>query len=361
MKMTRSQFHPAYFTLFPQGTSVTSRAHGLDLSKYDLFFRPEQATSQLDFVVQRISYGTTRDEKFDELVPGVMQVPIRGGYHYFSSWIDWKTQADRYLQYVSPYEYHFHNCDFEDAFNVLSKDVAKRAWNWIHYVEDKTGRPTLLYTSPSLYNDYIYPSQLQYGINWNDVDLWTAQWFFTPNPNGTPSTPRGRTKPWKLWQYTDKGDGTKYGVARPTACDLDVYNGTVQQMMEWLRIGSTPIPQPTGTGDAMRYKVVWAGGVARRSAPTTTNSATSATPYAQNTIVEVLQDNIPDATSPADPNKKWVKFSDGLYGASNYPDGTGPQVRMERVSEVPTVTLRHTIDVYSDGNIRIDGLPYQET
>jgi len=271
--MTQSQLitalHPAYFTLFPQSEFVTSRAHGIDISKYDQFFRPELATSQLDFVVQRVSYGTTRDEKFADLVDAVMTIPIRGGYHYLSSWMDWKLQADKYLSFISGYEYHWHNCDFEAYANQLSTGFAYQAWKWIHYVQDKTGKPALLYTSPSHYNDYIYPSQNIYGINWNDVDLWQAQWFFVPNPNGTPPLPNGRTKPWKKWQYTDKGDGTKYGVARPTACDLDVYNGTVQQMSDWL--GITPTPMPTGTGGSMFFKVQSTSSNLRSSAGVQTN------------------------------------------------------------------------------------------
>ena len=108
----------------------------------------------------------------------------------------------------------------------------------------------------------------------------------------------------------------------------------------------------------MKYKVIWSAGVARRSAPSTSNSSTSATPYSLNQVVDVIQDNIPDAVSPTDVNKKWVKFADGLYGASNYPDGTGPQVRMTKVDETtpPTTPVHtHTIDVFSNGSILVDG------
>lgn len=261
-----SAFHPLYFKVFPQAATVTPRAHGLDLSKYDLYFKPEEATGQLDFVVQRVSYGITRDEAFMNLVGGVMDVPIRGGYHYLSSWQSWRLQADKYLEYVAPYEYHFHNCDFESAFNTMSFAYARMAWDWIHYVEDKTGKPTLLYTSPSLYNQWIRPTQRI--VDWNTVDLWTAQWFNAPNPNGTPTMPIGRTAGWKLWQYTDRADGRLYGVARPAACDLDVFNGTVEQMKGWLNVNSEPIPQP---GGSMFFKVVSTSSNIRSSAGVVTS------------------------------------------------------------------------------------------
>lgn len=242
--------HRAYFTLFPQGATVTTRAHGIDISKYDSFFLPDQIKSQLDFAIQRISYGVTRDEFFLTLVDGVMQIPIRGGYHYLSSWYTWREQADKYLDRIAPYDYHFHVCDFEGAFNTLSTGFAFSAWEWIHYIQRNTGKPCLLYTNPALYNEYIYPSQMKFGVNWNDVDLWEAQYYFLPSPDGNPTTPTGRTKPWKLWQYTPKGDGTLYGVKRDYACDLNVYNGPLTQMREWLQLNS---PKPPPNGGTMEY------------------------------------------------------------------------------------------------------------
>lgn len=246
--------HRVYFALNPQGAVVTPRAHGIDISKYDLFFLPETATGQLDFVFQRVSYRTTRDEAFLKLVAGVMQVPIRMGYHYLNSDTSWKTQADAFVSYAAPYDYHCFACDFEGAFNVLSADFAYSAWQWIHYVQGRTGKPVLIYTSPSLYTSYLVPSQAKYGIDWNTIPLWTAQWFLVPNPNGTPSNPSGRTGGWKFWQYTDHGDGTLYGVARKTACDLDVYNGTVPQLREWLKIGEPPPPPPNGGNPMLEDK-----------------------------------------------------------------------------------------------------------
>ena len=225
--------HSLYFSLFPQSTSLTARAHGIDLSKYDLYFLPETAAGQLDFVVQRASYGLTQDERFNELLIGVKQVGIRGAYHYLSSGLGWQAQADKYLSIVSPHDYHFHVCDFEGAYNTLSTAFAKRAWDWIAYVRQKTGKPVLLYTGKYIYQDYITPSGTQYGIDWNTVPLWIAQYPFAPVPDGTPSLPAGRNN-WTLWQYTDKGNSELYGTG--AACDLDVYHGTPAELKQWLAI-----------------------------------------------------------------------------------------------------------------------------
>jgi GH25 family lysozyme M1 (1,4-beta-N-acetylmuramidase) len=215
---------------------ATIRAHGIDISKYDGYFLPENATGRLDFVIQRASYGTVRDEEFERLQTGVQRIGIRGAYHYLSSHLNWQLQADAFINYTGNRGFHFFACDFEGAFNNLSVNFAKMAWDWIMYVKQMTNLPVLLYTSPSLYTSYITPSQSQFGIDWNTVPLWTAQWFFTPNPNGIPTMPLGRTTGWKLWQYTDKGEGRLYGVKRLTVCDLNVYNGTVEEMRTYFNV-----------------------------------------------------------------------------------------------------------------------------
>ena len=56
--------------------------------------------------------------------------------------------------------------------------------------------------------------------------------------------PRER-EDWTLWQYTATGEGTKYGVARAKALDMDVFNGDVQDMWEWLLSDeSEAVPEP---------------------------------------------------------------------------------------------------------------------
>ena len=87
----------------------------------------------------------------------------------------------------------------------------------------------------------------------------------------------------------------------------------------------------------MRYRVIWSKGVARRSAPhtgTADENTWTGNVYYQLDEVDVIEDNIPDELDPTNENKKWVKFADGLFGASNYPDSIGvPRVRMEKIEE----------------------------
>lgn len=237
----KSLFHRPFLAL--SNIAQTQRAHGVDVSKYDKFFRPETATGQLDFAIQRIGYGIFMDEAFDILAEGVMRVPIRGGYHYLSSGVSWQAQADVFLKNVEGFDYHFFVCDFEGYYNKLSLVFAYEAYRWIQYIANHTKKKVLLYTNPSHYDEYIAPSAKEFKINWDAVDLWLGQYWFTPDPNKQPGLPKSR-KSWNLWQYTSNGDGTKYGMARSAACDLNVFNGSVADMRAWLGLGNSPVPPP---------------------------------------------------------------------------------------------------------------------
>lgn len=100
------------------------------------------------------------------------------------------------------------------------------------------------------------------------------------------------------------------------------------------------------------YKVVWTNGVSRRLLPTT-SSSTLVLPYAYGQIVEVVEDNIPDVTYPDNPDMRWVKFSDGLYGASDYPSGGSPAKRMEEVvsEPAPSGNMRVEVELLPDGTV----------
>jgi len=212
-------------------------ALGIDISKYDNSFDPSQAVKPIDFVIQRASYGRWRDELFDALLPGVMQVPIRGAYHYLNNWIGWKEQAQTFLDIVRGGEYHFYVADFEEATNTLSTQFARDTYQWIRSVAMLTGKPVLLYTRKGLYDNYIFKS----GDNWSVVDYWHAQWTHSTSP----ILPVGRNT-WRIWQYGGESDwggvGSEYGIGTAWV-DVDRYNGTVEQMREWLGLdGSTPPP-----------------------------------------------------------------------------------------------------------------------
>lgn len=177
---------------------------------------------------------------------------------------------------------------------------------------------------------------------------FSAFWFANYNVS-SPFLPYGFTR-WDFWQFTGSGDALTYAPndSGKLELDLNYFNGTVDDLYN---LADGVVPPPTGD-DMKQYKIVWSGGVARRTAPTTTGSSTGLPAYQYNQVVDVLEDGIPDQSYPTDVNKRWVKFADGYYGASNYPDGGGPKVRMIDVTSTPPPPapgVPYTVTVSLDG------------
>lgn len=162
--------------------------------------------------------------------------------------------------------------------------------------------------------------------------------------------------PWDtavMWQQgTLIVPGPSMGVLSKEI-DYNVFNGGWTEFITYF-VASDPSPIPIPGGNTtMEYKVTWTQGVARRFAPTTSNSYTGLTPYANMTVVSVIEENIPDKDDPTNPKKKWVKFSDGYYGASLYPDSTGiARTRMEKIvapAPAPSAKIVKAVIYFDDG------------
>jgi GH25 family lysozyme M1 (1,4-beta-N-acetylmuramidase) len=218
-----------------------ARAHGIDISKWQRFFDPAVNPDDINFIVLRVSYGLMKDEAYDKLVEAIQPVPIRGTYHYFSSSSPWQTQADHFLDLVRDKGFHFHALDIESGYNKKSAGFAQSAQKWLQYVADATGQRVLLYTNPNIYNSWLTP----YGDWMADWPFWVAQYWNEPHRDRDPGLPRGR-KDWKFYQYSadvpPNRKGKEYGVGS-TNIDLNVYNGTVEELRSWLGLDVEKEPE----------------------------------------------------------------------------------------------------------------------
>lgn len=236
-------------------SKLSVNASGIDLSKYDQFFNPDLSIKTINFVIQRAGYGLVKDEFFDKLLPGVMKIPIRGAYYYLNSYVGWREQLEKFLDIVRGHDFHFFAADFEEyGGNVLSTQFARDTYQWIRSVAILTEKPVLLYTRKGHYDNYISKS----GDNWDAVDYWHAQWT-----GATELTlPIGRAS-WKVWQYGGEGwggIGSEYGLGS-ARCDINRFNGTVNDMRQWLGIDDS-IPE-IPNGDEMVNKT-YDNGVIRK-------------------------------------------------------------------------------------------------
>ena len=220
-----------------------ARAHGIDISHSQEFFKPEVNRDDIQFIIIRVANGIKKDRKFDQFVKEIAEVPIRGAYHYFRSEhspankkkvFPWKDQADLFLDCVRGKGFHFFVLDFEqneiasvgEVDNIIDDEFAKGAQNWLNYVAEKTGKPTVIYTNLAWYQPWM-----------NKWPLWTAQWAGLSRDK-EPALQKGATE-WKFWQYEVTKKGREYGITdHPDNkhVDLNVYNGTLEDLRRWLKL-----------------------------------------------------------------------------------------------------------------------------
>lgn len=202
-----------------------------------------------------------------------------------------------------------------------------RKWT-LEYVR-LSGRKPILYSAAGYMNLFgKMPLDLR--------EMFEAFWWASYG-GSQPIYPMGFNY-WDAWQFSANGDALTVAPGDTGKKELDL-NYMKPELFK--KFGGGLVTPPPNGGTNMKYKVTWDGGVARRTRPSTSDSATSLPAIPDNTVVEVLQDNIPDADDPTNPLKKWVKFVETLngaplYGASDYPrnDGTAAP-RMEKVIETP--------------------------
>lgn len=210
------------------------RAKGIDISHWQGKFIPK---GNADFVIIKASEGTVTDNMFLENLPAVFSHPVTGAYHYFRTGINPVAQAELFSQKAAGFD--FLVVDYEKTNNQLDdagEAGLKAFWDTLARMVDI---PVLLYTSPYIYRDNL----CHYRDFWKSVPLWMAHYNGEDPEKGSPEIFEGEG--WRIWQYSGPGNGQgrKYGVQSANV-DLNVYNGTLEDMVKWLEKGEEPMKAP---------------------------------------------------------------------------------------------------------------------
>jgi len=228
------------------------RAWGKDVSYWNGAIDPAINEIAEDFMIFRTGYGIRKDKKQHIYYPISLINPVRGAYHYHSSAVEWKREADFYLEIMDGRDWHFNMLDLERAFNNMSRSFVAGGGKWLEYVQKYTGnKKTIFYTNLDVYNNVLMKN-----ADWMlDYDFMLAQypWYRTWNQWLEKVTTDERKKPRltrdkhpvSIWQYSADGNrrGKKAGVGVRDV-DLDVYMGTLAQMKVWCGVDTTPAPIP---------------------------------------------------------------------------------------------------------------------
>ena len=201
------------------------RAKGIDISHWQGSF---EDNGKLDFIIVKATEGFTYvDPEFKNFLNEVQKVPIRGAYHYFRTGLDPVAQAIHFVDTTKDKGFHFLAVDYEKTNNVLDKDGEINLWIFWAKLLTLTNMQVVLYTSPYVYRDNL----CAYNSAWRTAPVWMAHYNGLDPQNGSPLMFEGSQ--WVLWQYTNTGKGGDHGVGS-AAVDLNVYNGTVAQMKQWI-------------------------------------------------------------------------------------------------------------------------------
>lgn len=234
-------------------------ARGLDLSSHNGAF--DASVAPPDFVLQRISYadgvGVFPDARLEPLYAELASVPVLGGWHFWSGYQDTDRQIAEYLNGVNNKRHSSHWLDWEIrnkkgvVVNPETKPSAEGARRWIEAVAKATGQEAGLYIQRS-----DYQKLLAMGQTWvKNVPIWIKYWILEPYLETASfaaicnSYPVEQSRARFLQYGGDAGgvegfgDGAYYGTASASV-DVDVYNGTVEELKARYGVVTNPQPEP---------------------------------------------------------------------------------------------------------------------
>ena len=186
------------------------------LSLEDIDFAFIKATEGSSFVDDRFAYNFSEAQKCDIAV---------GAYHFFSFSSSGVTQAENFINTVSPYEgmlppvidLEFYG---EFAENPLPKDeVDKELRSMLDALEEHYGMKPIIYATEDSYKLYLANDYAEY-------DIWIR------NVKTKAKMSDGRQ--WTFWQYTNREQLNGYN-GDEKFIDMNVYYGSEEDFAAYPR------------------------------------------------------------------------------------------------------------------------------
>ncbi len=198
---------------------------GTDVSKWqrDIDWHVMRAAGAR-FVFIKATQGLFEDPKFREFWQGSRGKLLRGAYHFWQPGVPAMRQAETFFEAVSS------TGDLGELPPVLDLEKGPVTWPEVvvfaQAVETRFRRPPILYSRPAFLDSLGDPPKIIL-----DLDLWVAHYTDAPEPV-LPRAWKETRRTWRLWQYTNQGDGKKYGVGSGLV-DLNRFNGDLAALLRW--------------------------------------------------------------------------------------------------------------------------------
>jgi len=147
-----------------------------------------------------------------------------GAYHFFSSESPGRTQAENFINAVSPYEIDLPPVlDFEIPESKAGhrEEIVREARDFLQLLEEHFGVKPIIYTTYASYNAYL-------SDGFGEYPLWFRDLFREPDPGGDAH--------WLFWQYNNRGrlDGIDIIDREQKYVDLNVFNGSLHEFESYV-------------------------------------------------------------------------------------------------------------------------------
>lgn len=197
------------------------------------------------FTIIRAGQNLWEDNEFDISWSAARGILPRGSYWFYDSRIEPKLQARKWHAcFADPDDVGEFGlwCDFEDRYGGTWG-----GWkHWYTFIEEVKrlfpGQKIGIYTGFYYWKEHTLGANIPaVSLNYfRQYPLWIAAY----NPVA-PEVPKPWDT-WTLWQYTDNGDGKRYG-AESLNIDLNYFNGGEDDLSAFL--GGAQIEQPPAEED----------------------------------------------------------------------------------------------------------------
>lgn len=345
-------------SLFSPAISVRQEVRLADVSFWQADIDFVKMNQLLDGVIIRAGQRNWVDVRWNENWQKARTAGIpRGSYWFYDSRETPKRQAQIWSSLLAGDQGELvHAADFEESYGgAYSKPIHFQ--EFLNWFQDFTLLPD---DRLAIYTGYYYwIGRVPNGDPFfRRFPLWLA-WYGYMDAVRVPA-------PWRaedllLWQYTSSGDGLLYGVSSKEidlnwfCCDKTYY---IRRFHLDGSTPTTPIPPPPNNGGTGMYKGV------------TTQVAKIWKEPGKSQIDQLPANKIVRGDAPVgdyvylhEPvkgytKKVWLKDYKPETTTPTNPPPPPPPPPDPDPDPTPTVTLKHVIDVFSDGSIRIDGHPY---